>query len=158
MWKLTDDDKLINKALNSSWKYGHKKWHYDDKTDLFVVKDTNYVLGIINPDPDHLEHVSDGTEVDIHEKKVSNEKMYGSWSTSSSNRMRKIDKTETRYQKWLLEGAFESINNLELIKSDWFRIKPIYSNGFGFEFGQCLEVSQCGKMLTIQGRYKVDTI
>ena len=110
-------------------------------------------MGIINPDPDNLDHVSDGTEVDIHEKKVSNEKMYGSWSTSSTNRIRKTDETETRYQKWLLEGAFESINNLELIKSGWMKIKPLYRNHDSFGFGQYLEVSHCGRLLTIQGGF-----
>ena len=156
MWKLTDDDKLINKALNSRWKYGHKKWHYDEKAALIMVKETNYVMGIINPKLE-LNHVSDGTEIDIHEKKVGNERswVYGSWATPSAGD-RKTDKTETRYQKWILEGESElrfSIRNLELIKSDWMKIKPLYSNDDSFGFGQYLEVSHCGKLLTIQGGY-----
>ena len=118
-----------------------------------MIKGTNYVMSIIKPNLE-LNRVPDGTEVDIHEKKVSNEKMYGSWATPSAG-LCKTDKTETRYQKWILEGESElkfSIQNLEQIKSGWMKIKPHYSN-YGFDFGQYLEVSQCGKLLTIQGGF-----
>ena len=124
-----------------------------------MVKGTNHVMGIIEPNIE-FNHVSDGTEVDIHEKKVSNEKMYGSWATPTSAGLRKTDETETRYQKWILEGESEltfSIKNLELIKSGWMKIKPLYRNHDSFGFGQYLEVSHCGKLLTIQGGFTLYT-
>ena len=80
--------------------------------------------------------------------------MYGSWSTASTDRIRKTDKTETRYQKWILEGESKSsVKNLELIKSGWMKIKPLYRNTDFFGLGQYLEVSHCGKLITIQGGY-----
>ena len=123
-----------------------------------MVKGTNYVMGIIKPNIE-FNIISDGTEVDIHEKKVSNEEMSGSWATPSAG-LRKTDKTETRYQKWILEGESKlkfSIQNLELIKSSWMKIKPLYRNHDSFDFGQYLEVSHCGKLLTIQGGFTLYT-
>jgi hypothetical protein len=125
-----------------------------------MVKGTNYVMGIIKSNIE-LNHVSDGTEIDIHEKKVGNERswVYGSWATPSAGD-RKTDKTETRYQKWILEGESKlkfSIQSLELIKSSWMKIKPLYRNHDSFDFGQYLEVSHCGKLLTIQGGFTLYT-
>ena len=30
-WKLTEDKKLINRALDDNWKYGKKQWEVKDK-------------------------------------------------------------------------------------------------------------------------------
>ena len=42
-WKFTEDKRLINRALNDTWKFGEKQWELKDK--CYVDSLTGYLLG-----------------------------------------------------------------------------------------------------------------
>ena len=145
LWKLTEENRLINKALNLEWKYGHKKWAFDHLfNSIFIIDTINVrnacaynVLEIIWPNTNlHInKKVQDGTEVDLQVLKEETDE-------------------HSRFQRWQLEPeSFISrkIRYKKPKKHEWMKIKSLWSNLAMPGQEKYLEVSHCGKLLTIQG-------
>ena len=139
LWKLNEENRLVNKALNLEWKYGHKHWDFDPHFTVVFIVDTINVLEIIWPKSvlDVNKKVLDGTEVDLQLLKE---------ETDEENL-----KSE-KFQKWEREPeSFISRKSSykKPKKAPWMKIRSLWSNTPGQE--KYLEVSHCGKLLTIQG-------
>jgi len=139
LWKLNEENRLVNKALNLEWKYGHKNWDFDPHFTVVFIVDTINVLEIIWPKSvlDVNKKVLDGTEVDLQLLKE---------ETDEENL-----KSE-KYQKWEREPeSFISRKSSykKPKKAPWMKIRSLWSNTPGQE--KYLEVSHCGKLLTVQG-------
>ena len=123
LWKLTEENRLINKALNFEWKYGHRKWN----------KQAFNALEIIWPNKnlDINKIVQDGTEVDLQVLKEETDE-------------------DSIFQKWELEPESFISRKIQYKKrkQEWMKIKSLWSNSGQKKY---LEVSQCGKLLTLQG-------
>lgn len=137
LWKLDEENRLVNRALNLEWKYGHRKWDYDRHFTVVFIVDTINVLEIIWPNTnlDMNKKVLDGTEVDLQVLKE---------ETEEDNL-----KSE-RFQKWEREPeTFISRKSCYKKKSKnegWMKIRSLVPGREKY-----LEVSHCGKLLTVQG-------
>ena len=141
LWKLTEENRLINKALNFEWKYGHRKWAFDCLFNVVFTIDTISVrnkqafnvLEIICPNTnlDINKKVQDGTEVDLQMLKEETDE-------------------DSRFQKWELqpESFISRKIQYKRRKQEWMKIKSLWNNSGQEKY---LEVSHCGKLLTIQG-------
>ena len=136
LWKLTKEKRLINKALNLKWKYGYKSWNVDSLFSVVVIIDPINAFNALeiiwpNTNLDINKKVQDGTEVDLQVVKEETDE-------------------DSRFQKWKLEP--ESFISRKIRykkrKQEWMKIKSLWSNSGQKKY---LEVSQCGKLLTIQG-------
>ena len=136
LWKLTKEKRLINKALNLKWKYGYKSWNVDSLFSVVVIIDPINAFNALeiiwpNTNLDINKKVQDGTEVDLQVLKEETDE-------------------DSRFQKWKLEP--ESFISRKIRykkrKQEWMKIKSLWSNSGQKKY---LEVSQCGKLLTIQG-------
>ena len=127
----------MNKALNFEWKYGHRIWNFDRLFTVINVQNAYALnaLEIIWPNTNINKKVQDGTEVDLQVLKEETDE-------------------DARFQKWVLEPeSFISrkIRYKKSKKQEWMRIKSLWSNSARSGQEKYLEVSHCGKLLTIQG-------
>ena len=138
LWQLNEENRLINKALHLDWKYGDKKWDFDRHFTVVFVIDTINVLEIIWPDM--KKKVKDGAEVDMELLKE------------------ETDEEIEVLQKWEKVPESHISRNIQYKKKrklEWMKIKSLCSNKLGQE--KYLEVSHCGKLLTVQGELIITT-
>jgi hypothetical protein len=132
LWQLNEENRLINKALNLDWQYGDRKWDFDRHFSVVFVIDTINVLEIIWPDM--KKKVREGAEVDMQLLKEETEE------------------ESEKFQKWEREPESYISRNIQYKKKrrkEWMKIRSLWSNMPGQE--KYLEVSHCGKLLTVQG-------
>ena len=142
LWKLTEENRLINRALNLRWKYGDKEWIFDPHFSTISILDTINVLEIIRPNTNLNKKVQDGTEVDLRVLKE---------ETDQENLQ-----SDTRLQKWEREReSFISRKSRykKPKKEEWMKIKSLLPGQEKY-----LEVSHCGRLLTIQGELRTKKI
>ena len=144
LWKLTEEKRLINKALNLQWKYGDRNWNFHRLFAVVVIIDpinvrnayASNALEIIWPNTNLAinKKVQDGTEVDLQVLKEETDE-------------------DSRFQKWELEPESFISKKIRYKKSkkQWMKIKSLWSNSVMPGQEKYLEVSHCGKLLTIQG-------
>ena len=99
-------------------------------------------LEIIWPNTNINKKVQDGTEVDLQVLKEETDE-------------------DARFQKWELEPeSFISrkIRYKKSKKQEWMRIKSLWSNSARSGQEKYLEVSHCGRLLTIQGELRTKKI
>ena len=132
LWQLNEENRLVNKALNLDWKYGDRNWDFDRHFSVVFVVDTINVLEIIWPDM--KKKVREGAEVDMQLLKEETEE------------------ESEKFQKWEREPESYISRNIQYKKKrrkEWMKIRSLWSNMPGQE--KYLEVSHCGKLLTVQG-------
>merc|ERR1712008_141788 len=155
LWKLDEDNRLINKALNLEWKYGDGKWDFDRHFNVVFVIGTINVFEIIWPK----------TNLDGNEKVLDRPVASGGAGGARNppdgaevdmQLLQDEDEIEEnlqseRFQRWEREpeSFISKKSQYKRKKLEWMKIRSLCSNMPGKE--KYLEVSHCGKLLTVQG-------
>jgi len=154
LWKLDEENRLINKALNLEWKYGDRKWDFDRHFNVVFVIGTINVFEIIWPK----------TNLDGNEKVLDRPVASGGAGGARNppdgaevdmQLLQEEDDEENlqseRFQKWEREpeSFISKKSQYKRKRLEWMKIRSLCSKMPGQE--KYLEVSHCGKLLTVQG-------